>query len=85
LKWLGRHPEAARAHRILHAALHRGILKRRPCSLCGGLGTHAHHESYSRPLDVVWFCRWCHHEHHRLERKYGKGQMTFSFIMKGRP
>lgn len=84
-RWLERNPAAAKAHRILRAAVRRGEVKRQSCSLCGGLGSHAHHEDYTRPLDVTWLCRWHHHERHRLERKYGAGQMVFKFMQEGAP
>jgi hypothetical protein len=57
-------------------------MKRGPCIDCGKPGEHGHHENYSKPLDVVWFCRAHHIEHHRLERLYGRGQSLFSFFVK---
>jgi hypothetical protein len=48
-----------------------GVLIRRPCEslnwrgqLCGRTPTHAHHEDYSAPLDVVWLCAACHRRRH---------------------
>ncbi len=33
---------------------------------CGyALGVHAHHESYAKPLEVIWLCQTCHGERHR--------------------
>lgn len=43
------------------AAVRDGSLKRAPCVVCGKERSEAHHEDYSRPLDVVWMCR----PHHR--------------------
>ena len=42
-------------------------LKKEPCEICGCGGAHAHHEDYSKPLDVRWLCQ----AHHRaVHRKY---------------
>jgi hypothetical protein len=31
---------------------------------CGEPKVHAHHEDYSRPLDVTWLCQKCHVQRH---------------------
>lgn len=42
-----------------------GILKKEPCGRCQSTGlVHAHHEDYSRPLNVVWLCPTHHKERH---------------------
>jgi hypothetical protein len=82
-RWKNHHPKAAKAHRILHAAIKRGDIQRGPCSECGKPGAHGHHDDYSKPLAVTWLCLHCHHELHRLERFYGRGQSLFNFIMEG--
>ena len=46
--------------------LRRGKLDRKPCVICGSVNTQMHHEDYSKPLDVVWLCRECHMELHRV-------------------
>jgi hypothetical protein len=35
-----------------------------PCEVCGDPQTHAHHDDYSKPLDVRWFCPRHHREEH---------------------
>lgn len=53
------------ARLITRNAIRRGELTRLPCEVCGTAKSHAHHEDYSKPLEVVWLCR-AHHEalHH---------------------
>jgi hypothetical protein len=79
--------KARQSHKVIadiyRAAIRRGEVKRQPCSQCGGLGAHAHHDDYSKPLEVTWLCRWHHHEHHRKGRKYGRGQFLLSFMLEG--
>lgn len=81
--WRKRNPQAVAAHNIVRNAIRRGDLQRLPCLVCGNQRSHAHHEDYSKPLDVLWFCQAHHVEHHRLERLYGKGQTLFDFFMEG--
>lgn len=51
-----------RAHESVKRAVARGDLKRKPCKECGSMPVEAHHEDYSKPLDVRWLCP----KHHRL-------------------
>lgn len=53
------HPEKVRARQAA-----RSRLAKEPCSVCGIQSpVEAHHTDYSKPLDVVWYCR----PHHRLQ------------------
>jgi len=45
-------------------AVRMGRIKRGTCH-CGLLG-EAHHEDYSKPLEIIWLCTKHHAEHHRL-------------------
>lgn len=47
------------------AAVRAGVIARGRCEVCGRPDTHAHHEDYSRPLDVRWLCPEHHGELHR--------------------
>ena len=63
-----------RAQSMAVAAILRGELVRGPCSQCGTQKTDAHHEDYSKPLDVIWLCRKCHRlRHAELDRQNGRG------------
>lgn len=44
-------------------AVKRGKVERQPCEVCGKKNAEAHHDDYSKPLDVRWLCK-THHEHH---------------------
>ena len=46
-------------------ALQSGRLVREPCECCGATErVDAHHDDYSKPLDVRWLCRRHHLEYH---------------------
>jgi hypothetical protein len=67
-----RHTEKAQAHWTVSNALRSGRLTRRPCAKCGTTKrVHAHHEDYSKPLDVVWLCHRHHDEIHQKKRTTG--------------
>lgn len=53
----------ARSYALVY--LKRGMIKREGCEVCGG---HAqmHHDDYSKPTAVRWFCRKHHLELHKL-------------------
>jgi len=73
-RYRARHPEKARAHMMVRDAIAVGILHREPCSICGALASQAHHEDYSRPLDVNWLCKEHHEQRHIELRKKGIGR-----------
>lgn len=59
-------PERRAARVAVGNAIRDGKLKVQPCERCGyAVGVHAHHEDYSKPLDVTWLCSRCHGERHR--------------------
>lgn len=55
-----------RAHELVYEAIKRGELVRPTvCSGCGEGGRiEAHHDDYSKPLDVRWLCPRCHKARH---------------------
>lgn len=65
LNYRRRYPEAAKAHDIVRNAVRHGRLIKQPCHICGStINVHAHHEDYSKPLDVIWLCDTCHRIRH---------------------
>lgn len=55
-------PEKYKARTLLSYALRIGKLKRGLCEVCGDKDTEAHHDDYSKPLEVRWLC----YTHHRM-------------------
>lgn len=68
-RWANRNPKKRNAHHAVYVALRDGCLTKLPCAICGDQKSEAHHEDYSRPLDVVWLCVTCHNERHNEIRK----------------
>lgn len=66
-----RHPEKEWARHVADRAIVSGKLAKLPCQFkgCGSLDVQAHHDDYSKPLDVIWLCRKHHHEHHLTEKE----------------
>jgi len=61
-RYASRNPEKRRAwNRVFHAVERGHMQKPDRCSECGKTGRlEAHHEDYSKPLEVEWLCRKCH-------------------------
>lgn len=61
-KWAAKYRDRRRAQSILAHALLRGSITRpEKCDECPNTKhISAHHEDYSRPLDVQWLCPKCH-------------------------
>ena len=68
-KWVSQSPEKRAAHVLLGNAVRNGfVVKPIFCSKCGkhenSRKIHAHHEDYTKPLDVIWLCAQCHKNEH---------------------
>ena len=63
-KWAENNPEKRRAHEMVKDAIRRGDLIKQNCEGCGENKVEAHHDDYTKPLDVRWLCRRCHRDEH---------------------
>lgn len=59
-----RSPIKRKANNKTTNAIRSGKLIRLPCEICGYEKSEAHHDDYTKPLDVRWLCRKHHLEHH---------------------
>ena len=64
LSWQARNKNKRLAHSKVHSALRMGKLTRKPCEVCGDYKSQAHHDDYTKPLDVMWLCPKHHGERH---------------------
>lgn len=63
--WQARNNLKRRAHVMTGNAIKYGLLKKRPCEVCGANEVDAHHEDYRFPDDVRWLC----HKHHMARHR----------------
>jgi len=56
-----------RARGIVRNRIWRGTMERQPCEICGESNSDAHHDDYSKPLNVRWLCRQHHKEVHNVK------------------
>lgn len=66
--------EKYKAHWTVSHAIRSGKLIKGSCEVCGATKAHAHHDDYSKPLEVRWLCPKCHVSHHRLLLELSKPQ-----------
>ena len=64
-RWRAEDKRRSTAHNKVAYAIKKGDIKKKPCSICGDTNSLAHHESYDRPLDVIWLCQIHHKERHK--------------------
>lgn len=67
-KYKEKNPEKVKAQQKLNYAIRHGRIERSPCEVCGEgrrYHVHAHHDDYSKPLEVRWVCP----VHHKLMHK----------------
>lgn len=57
-----------KAHTLVKSALRNGSLKKLNCEVCNSEISQAHHDDYTKPLNVRWLCSLHHHEVHKKMR-----------------
>jgi len=67
IKFRTENPEKYAAQTAVGNAIRDGKLKRQTCCQCGAKA-HAHHEDYSKPLNVIWLCPAHHAEVHKRKK-----------------
>ncbi len=81
LKALRKHADRTRARNMVQRSLRAGTITRKPCEECGMEDTEAHHEDYSRPLDITWLCFTHHNARHGRKAFLGKNLKVNPFSM----
>lgn len=69
------YPNKYKARTMVNNAISGGKLFREPCEICGSKrSVHAHHDDYSKPLNIRWLCAAHHSQWHAAngEAKNGK-------------
>lgn len=68
-----RNKNKTRARNLANYAIRSGKIKKQNCCKCKSTITQAHHEDYTKPFDIVWYCLKHHSERHvqinELKRK----------------
>lgn len=62
-----RNADKIKARKAVQHALRSGKLFKQPCERCPGQNwdAEAHHDDYTKPLEVKWLCNYHHKERHR--------------------
>lgn len=65
----------------LNSAIRWGRMTRGVCSVCGlskdETRIEAHHEDYTKPLDVIWFCTKHHREYELAEKTTNRAGTSY--------
>lgn len=57
----------ANARSYVNVYIRRGKIVKLPCEFCGDTDVQAHHDDYSKPLEIRWLCLDCHIKYHKEE------------------
>lgn len=68
-QWREKNNVKRSAHLLVQYAVRSKKLAKQPCEICGNKKVDAHHDDYTKPLEVRWLCKKHHSEHHKNERE----------------
>lgn len=71
-----RNPQKKKAKDLARNAVRSGKITKLPCCVCGSDKSQAHHEDYSKPLDVIWYCQRHHSARHEELRRIARENGT---------
>ena len=63
-KWAEKNVIKRSAHILVGNAVRKGDLSKMSCEICGCDKSNAHHDDYSKPLEVRWLCDLHHKDWH---------------------
>jgi hypothetical protein len=69
-QWRSDNPVKYKAHCMVNNQVRAGNLHRQDCEVCGDCNSVAHHDDYSKPLNVRWMCQ-AHHKQWHAENGEG--------------
>ena len=64
-KWYENNREKRLTYFKVQYALRSGRIQKQSCEVCGNPKADAHHDDYTKPLQIRWLCRRHHKEYHR--------------------
>lgn len=62
-RYKSKSPEKFLARAEVNKALRKGLIEKKNC-FCGETLVEAHHDDYTKPLEIKWFCRQHHEDKH---------------------
>lgn len=65
MAWVLRNPAKRAAQIAVGNAIRDGKIRKQPCEICSNQKAQAHHDDYSKPLEVRWLCTTHHSEWHK--------------------
>ena len=55
---------SSKARQVIKTLIQKGVIKKKPCVLCGKAKSVAHHPDYDKPVQIVWLCQKHHSRIH---------------------